>query len=58
MEMESGAVLQVANKLKIPAVVIRSISDIVTRENNSNDFDLNLKKSCRNCVNILLQIID
>ena len=58
MEMESGAVLQVANKLKIPAVVIRSISDIVTTENNSKDFDLNLKKSCRNCVNILLQIID
>lgn len=56
-EMESGAVMQCAEQLKIPALVIRSISDLVFREENEKDFDNNIKTACHNCVEVLLKII-
>lgn len=57
VEMESGAVSQCADKLNVPLIVIRSISDLVLKEGNSEAFDNNLIKASQNCVKVLLQLI-
>ena len=48
VEMEAAAVGQCAYMLNIPFVVVRSISDIVTKENNSETMDNNLSASTTN----------
>lgn len=56
-DMEAAAVGQVCNIYNIPFVVVRSISDIVTKENNSEVFDSNLTQSSTNSAQVLLELI-
>lgn len=56
-DMEASAVGQVCNLYRIPFVVVRSISDIVTREENSKSFDNNLQVSSTNSALVLLELI-
>ena len=56
-DMEASAVGQVCNLYKIPFIVVRSISDIVTREENSKSFDNNLEISSTNSALVLLELI-
>ena len=45
------------NLYGMPLVVVRSISDIVTKENNSNMFDDNLDRSSTNSALVLLELL-
>ena len=56
-DMEASAVGQVCHIYNIPFVVVRSISDIVTREDNSKIFDDNLNESSTNSALVLLELI-
>ena len=57
-EMESGAVGQVCYIYNIPFVVIRSISDIVTRDNNNFEEHVsNANETSTNSAKALLQLI-
>lgn len=57
-EMESGAVGQVCYLYNIPFVVIRSISDIVTRDNNNFEEHVsNADETSTNSAKALLQLI-
>lgn len=56
-DMEASAVGQVCYLYKIPFVVVRSISDIVTREENSKMFDENLTLSSTNSSLVLLELL-
>lgn len=57
-EMESGAVGQVCYLYKIPFVIIRSISDIVTRDNNNfEEHQNNASETSTNSAKVLLQLI-
>ncbi len=57
-EMESGAVGQVCYIYNIPFVVIRSISDIVTRDNNNFEEHVsNADATSTNSAKVLLQLI-
>lgn len=58
VEMEAGAVSQCAYLLKIPFIIIRSISDKIYEKDNSLDFDNNLKRASNNCVSVLLKLIN
>lgn len=42
-EMEGGAIAQVCDKLETPFIIIRSLSDIVMRDNSGIDFIKNVK---------------
>lgn len=56
-DMEASAVGQVCHIYNIPFVVVRSISDIVTREDNSKTFDDNLNESSTNSALVLLELL-
>ena len=56
-EMEASAVGQVCHLYKIPFVVVRSISDIVTKEENAKAFDSNIEVSSTNSALVLLELI-
>lgn len=56
-EMESGSVAQCCYHLQIPFVIIRSISDVVTKENNDKTFDDNLNEVAINSGKVLLDLI-
>ena len=56
-DMEASAVGQVCHIYNIPFVVVRSISDIVTKEDKSKTFDENLKDSSTNSALVLLELI-
>ena len=56
-DMEAAAVGQVCHLYKIPFVVVRSISDIVTKDNNSKAFDDNLELSSTNSALVLLELL-
>ena len=56
-DMEASAVGHVCYLYKIPFVVVRSISDIVTKEENSKSFDENLNLSSTNSALVLLELI-
>lgn len=56
-DMEASAVGQVCNLYNIPFVVVRSISDIVTKEKNSKTFDDNLNESSTNSALVLLELL-
>ena len=56
-DMEASAVGQVCSLYGIPFVVVRSISDIVTKENNSDMFDNNLDISSTNSALLLLELL-
>ncbi len=57
IEMESGSVAQCASMCNIPFVIIRSISDIVVRENNNQDFDNNLNEVCHKTGKFVAKIL-
>lgn len=44
-EMEAGAIAQVATSFKIPFVVVRSLSDVVTHEGNQMEFSTYVSKA-------------
>ena len=44
-EMEAGAVAQVATSFKIPFVVVRSLSDVVSQEGNQMEFSTYVSKA-------------
>lgn len=56
-EMESAAVGQVCTKLKIPFVIIRSISDLTFKEFNFDLNDNNVHSSSTNSALVLLELI-
>lgn len=56
-EMESGAVGQTCYTLKIPFVVIRSISDSVFENDNKSIHDNNVASSMKASAEVLLQMI-
>lgn len=56
-DMEAAAVGQVCHLYQIPFVVVRSISDIVTKDNNSKAFDDNLELSSTNSALVLLELL-
>lgn len=56
-EMESGAVAQCCHMAKIPFVIVRSISDIVTKENNQIAIDENAEASSTNSALVLLELL-
>lgn len=57
VEMEAGSVGQCAYQLGIPFIVIRSISDIVTANENEKDSVFNIDACCANCVKVLMELI-
>ena len=56
-DMEASAVGQVCDLYGIPFVVVRSISDIVTKDENSRMFDDNLNNSSTNSALVLLELL-
>lgn len=56
-EMESGAVAQCCHIAKIPFVIVRSISDIVTKEDNHIAIDKNAELSSTNSALVLLELL-
>lgn len=52
VDMECGAIAQVAHLNKIPFMVIRSVSDTPDGK-NANTFDQNLKLASKRCANLL-----
>ncbi|MDD6302760.1 MAG: 5'-methylthioadenosine/adenosylhomocysteine nucleosidase [Bacillales bacterium] len=56
-EMEAGAVAQCCYSMNIPFVIIRSISDIVTKDDNNLDLDKNEKSVSTNSALVLLELI-
>lgn len=57
LDMEAGAVGQVAHILNIPYIVIRSISDLVLKNNNAKTFDDTLERASENSAKVLLSLI-
>ena len=57
VEMEAAAVGQSAYLMKVPFVIIRSISDIITRPENADDSVKNIEICSKNCAEILLALI-
>ena len=57
VEMEAAAVGQSAYLMKVPFVIIRSISDIITRPENADDSVKNIEICSKNCAETLLALI-
>ncbi len=57
-EMESGAVAQSCFILKIPFIIIRSISDIILEENNKETYDNALEIASSNAGRVLIDLIN
>lgn len=57
VEMESASVGQSAYLMKVPFIVIRSISDLVFKKHNADDSVNNLDLACMNNVKVLLSIL-
>ena len=57
VEMEAAAVGQSAYLMKVPFVIIRSISDIITRPANADDSVKNIEICSKNCAETLLALI-
>ena len=51
--MEGGAIAQVCDRLGIPFIIIRSLSDIVMRDNSGNDFLKNSKLTSQRSAKML-----
>ena len=56
VDMECGAVAQVAYLCDIPFMAIRSVSD-TPNGNNAEDFDNNLAKASSICAEVLKEVI-
>ncbi len=56
-EMESATIGQICHRNNIPFVIIRSISDIVTKDFDLDDNDNNVKTSSINSSLVLLELI-
>lgn len=52
-EMEGGAIAQVCDKLEIPFIIIRSLSDIVMRDSSDIDFMKNVKLTSQRSANMI-----
>ena len=57
VEMEAGAVGQCSYLMKIPFIIIRSISDKVKNNNNVEDSEFNLDIASSHCVDVLFKMI-
>lgn len=57
VEMEAAAVGQSAYLMKVPFVIIRSISDIITSPANADDSVKNIEICSKNCAETLLALI-
>lgn len=58
VEMEAAAVGQSAYQLNIPFVVIRSISDITTANENEKESTFNIEACSDHCAKVLLKLLD
>ena len=58
VEMEAAAVGQCAYQLGIPFVVIRSISDITTANDNEKESTFNIEACSDHCAKVLLKLIE
>lgn len=56
-EMEAGAVAQCSYLLKIPFVIIRSVSDVICNANNKQEHEVNLDEVSINAGKVLLDLI-
>ena len=56
--MEAAAVGQCAYQLEIPFVVIRSISDITTANDNEKESTFNIEGCSDHCAKVLLKLIE
>lgn len=56
-DMEAGAIGHICNRLKIPFIVIRSISDTIFETIDKNQHDDDVKSSSTNSALILLELI-
>lgn len=57
-EMEAGAVGQACEKFSIPFVVIRSLSDIVNKDNSENDFLKNVEITSKRSADMVESFIE
>lgn len=57
-EMEAGAVGQACEKFSIPFVVIRSLSDIVDKDNSENDFLKNVEITSKRSADMVESFIE
>lgn len=57
-EMEAGAIGQVCEKFSTPFVVIRSLSDIVDRDNSQNDFLKNVEITSKRSADMVESFIE
>ena len=58
VEMEASAVGQCAYQLNVPFVVIRSISDITTADENEKESTFNIEACSDHCAKVLLKLIN
>lgn len=56
-EMESGAISQVCNRANVPCVVLRSLSDIVYKEESGMDFKEYASIASKNSAKIVINLI-
>ena len=52
VDMESGSIAEIANRLGIDCIIIRSLSDVVGSYNHDFQFDMYLKLAARNSAKI------
>ena len=58
VEMEAAAVGQSAYQLNVPFVVIRSISDITTADENEKESTFNIEACSDHCAKVLLKLLE
>ena len=56
-EMEGGAIAQVCTRLEVPFIIIRSLSDIVMRDNSDIDFMKNVALTSQRVANMIQILI-
>lgn len=57
IEMEAGAIAQVATIYNVPFIIFRSISDLIDDDTQNIDFDIFLQEASRNAALILKELI-
>ncbi|MFA6843300.1 MAG: 5'-methylthioadenosine/S-adenosylhomocysteine nucleosidase [Bacilli bacterium] len=57
-DMESAAFSQAAYRFNIPFLAVRAISDVIGRENQNKDYELNFKKASKISNEYILKLIE